>query len=100
MVPLQRRLGKAVRRLRSAAGYSQEGFADHVGVHRTTMGRIERGAFNVTLETLERIARGLRLPASGLLAQAEAEGRRAPPGGARLTAASSPETSAVPRAGS
>jgi transcriptional regulator with XRE-family HTH domain len=75
MVKLQRRLGKAVRRLREAAGFSQEGFADAVGVHRTTMGRIERGAFNVTLATLERIAKGLRIPASALLAEAEGEGR-------------------------
>lgn len=79
MTSLQRRLGKAVRRLRSEAGYSQEGFADHVGVHRTTMGRIERGAFNVTLETIERIAKGLRMPVSRLLAEAEAEGRRGTP---------------------
>jgi transcriptional regulator with XRE-family HTH domain len=91
MIPLQRRLGKAVRRLRAAAGFSQESFADHVGVHRTTMGRIERGAFNLTLETLERVAKGLRMPASALLAEAEAEGRRGPRTGAGAAPATAPD---------
>lgn len=75
-VPLQRRLGTVVRRLRADRGYSQEDFADHVGVHRTTMGRLERGDFNVTLETLQRLARGLDVLPSELLAHAEQEGRR------------------------
>ena len=81
MVLLQRRLGKVVRRLRRDRGYSQEDFADHVGVHRTTMGRIERGDFNVTIETLQRLAKGLGLAASALLSMAEAEGRRSTPAG-------------------
>jgi transcriptional regulator with XRE-family HTH domain len=72
---LQRRLGKAIRRLRQLAGFSQERFADEVAVHRTTMGRLERGDFNVTLETLERLARGLKMSVSSLLAEAEGEAR-------------------------
>jgi transcriptional regulator with XRE-family HTH domain len=81
MAKLQTKLGKAVRRLRTAAGYSQEDFADVVGLHRTTMGKVERGAFNISLETLERLAKGLRMPVSALIAEAEAEGRRTTPGG-------------------
>lgn len=73
MTKLQRRLGKAVRRLREAAGHSQEGFAVVVGVHRTTMGRIERGNFNVTLGTLERLAKALKIPVSSLIAEAEGD---------------------------
>jgi transcriptional regulator with XRE-family HTH domain len=57
--------------LRSAAGYSQEGFADAIGVHRTYMGTLERGDGNPTLETLELIADGLRIPVSELLRAAE-----------------------------
>lgn len=95
-IPLQRRLGVAVRRLRVGRGYSQEGFADHVGVHRTTMGRIERGDFNVTLETLQRLARGLGVPASQLLAQAEQDGRRrAPRGNAQEMATKSADAPAA-----
>ena len=79
-VKLQVRLGRALRRLRAAAGYPQEAFAAAAGVHRTSMGKIERGAFNVTLETLERLAGALGLTAAGLLAEAEREGRRSPAG--------------------
>ena len=75
---LQRKLGKAVRRLRTALGYSQESFADAVGMHRTHMGEIERGESNPTLETLVRLAKQLKLPVSALLAEAEGEGRRPP----------------------
>jgi transcriptional regulator with XRE-family HTH domain len=64
-------LGRTVRALRSAAGYSQEGFADAIGVHRTYMGTLERGDGNPTLETLELIAKGLHLPVSELLRAAE-----------------------------
>lgn len=79
MTKLQTRLGKAVRRLRSEAGYSQEGFADHISVHRTTMSRIERGTMNLSLGIVERVAKGLRMPVSRLIAEAEGEGRRAGP---------------------
>lgn len=75
MTTLQHRLGKAVRRLREAAGYSQEGFAAATGIHRTTMGRIERGAFNVTLGTLERLAKPLGISVSALIAEAESGSR-------------------------
>lgn len=73
MAPLQRRLGKAIRRLRSAQGYSQEGFADHVGVHRTYMGALERGEQNLSLSILEKVARGLRLKPWELLKEADQE---------------------------
>jgi DNA-binding XRE family transcriptional regulator len=36
--------------MRTRAGYSQEGFADAIGVHRTYMGTLERGRGNPTLE--------------------------------------------------
>lgn len=71
MLPLRTRLGHAVRRLRLAAGYSQESFADHVGVHRTYMGAVERGEVNISLDNIERIAGALGLTAGGLLLEAE-----------------------------
>ena len=64
-------LGRTVRALRSAVGYSQEGFADAIGVHRTYMGTLERGDGNPTLETLELIGKGLRIPVSELIRAAE-----------------------------
>ena len=73
MSTLKHRLGKTVRRLRLAAGFSQEAFADHIGVHRTYMGTVERGEVNLTLENIEKIAIGLRLTVWQLLKETEQE---------------------------
>ncbi len=73
MKPLQKRLGRAIRRLRTAAGYSQEDFAVVVGVHRTYMGAVERGEVNISLRNMEKIAGSLEITASKLLLEAEKE---------------------------
>jgi len=73
MTQLQSQLGKAVRRLRQAKKFSQEGFADHIGVHRTYMGAVERGEQNVSLSNLDRIARGLGLKTWEWLREAETD---------------------------
>ena len=73
MQSLQAKLGKAVQRLRKAAGYSQESFADAVGVHRTYAGAVERGEKNISLRNIERIAVTLELKAWELLKEAERE---------------------------
>lgn len=53
---LQRIVGKNLRAYRLERGFSQEAFADHMGVHRTYFGAVERGERNLTLKTLEKIA--------------------------------------------
>jgi len=73
MISLQQGLGRAIVRLRRAAGYSQEAFALKCGVHRTYMTGIERGRHNVSLEIVERIARALGVTAGRLLLEAEKE---------------------------
>lgn len=73
MTALRTKLGRAVRRLRKAAGYSQESFADRCGVHRTYMGAVERGETNISLDNLERISRALNLSTGELLMDAEKE---------------------------
>lgn len=70
---LQIKLGRCVARLRKDAGYSQESFADFVGVHRTYMGSIERGEKNIGLRTIERIAKALKMSPGDLLNEAERE---------------------------
>jgi len=50
-----------VRRLRKAAGLSQEGLADLCGLHRTYIGSIERGEKTVTIATANKIADALGL---------------------------------------
>lgn len=61
MASLSHTFGQTVRSLRAAAGYSQESFADAIGVHRTYMGTLERGDANPTLDMIARIAGGLHL---------------------------------------
>ena len=76
MVPLRRAFGRAVRRLRAAKGYSQERFANHCGINRTYMTAIETGNRNVSLDIIERIAKGLGMDTGSLFAEVEAERRR------------------------
>lgn len=57
--PLSERLGHALRKKRVALGFSQEGFADHIDMHRTYYSAIERGEKNLQLDTLERLSIGL-----------------------------------------
>lgn len=53
---LQRIVGRNLRRHRKKRGFSQEAFADEMGVHRTYFSSVERGERNLTLQTLEKIA--------------------------------------------
>ncbi|MDG4668653.1 helix-turn-helix transcriptional regulator [Mycobacterium sp. 236(2023)] len=64
---LQRIVGRNLRQIRLDRGYSQEAFADYMGVHRTYMGAVERGERNLTLQTLERIADFLEIDPRELL---------------------------------
>jgi transcriptional regulator with XRE-family HTH domain len=69
-------LARAVRRLRSERGVSQERLAERAGVHRVYMGDVENARRNVGLENLTRIARALEVPLSRLILEAEEEARR------------------------
>jgi transcriptional regulator with XRE-family HTH domain len=63
--------GATVRAQRQARGWSQEQFADRVGLHRTYIGDIERGERNVSLINVERISRGLDLSLAALMSEVE-----------------------------
>jgi transcriptional regulator with XRE-family HTH domain len=64
------RLGNALRERRSALGYSQESFADKIGMHRAYYSAIERGEKNLTLGLLLRVAAGLGVKLAVLMAEA------------------------------
>jgi len=55
------KIGKRIRELRKKKGFSQESFADEVGVDRTYMGGIERGERNMATLNLIRIAKALKV---------------------------------------
>jgi len=48
---------------------SQEGLAERAGIHRTYVADIERGARNVGLENIERLAVGLEISISNLFSE-------------------------------
>jgi len=71
---LRARVGQTVRQLRKQLGESQETFAAACGVHRTFVGAVERGEVNLTLASLERLARGLAVDVTRLFAEPAAGG--------------------------
>jgi transcriptional regulator with XRE-family HTH domain len=64
-------LARAIRAARAERGYSQESFATGAGIDRSYYGAIERGEFNVTLDTIVRIGNGLGTSLCDLLARAK-----------------------------
>lgn len=67
---LQAKLGTAIRRRRLAREYSQDSFADAIGMHRAYYSSIERGERNLTLATVQRVADGLGCKMADLMLDA------------------------------
>jgi len=63
-------VGEAIRSARRERGYAQEAFAARVGLDRSYLGAVERGEFNITIDTLLKITDGLGVSASMLLRRA------------------------------
>lgn len=68
---LQHRIASVIRKHREQKEWTQEGFADHIEMHRAHYGRIERGGKDFQISTLERIAAGLGEPVWSLVREAE-----------------------------
>ncbi|OUJ14893.1 hypothetical protein HK27_12645 [Acetobacter orientalis] len=60
-------LAENIRRLRNARNLSQEKLADICGLHRTYVGSVERGERNITLSSLEILAKALDVSVIDLL---------------------------------
>jgi transcriptional regulator with XRE-family HTH domain len=70
---LLRALGQRIRELRNQQGYSQEGFADRCGVHRTFMGTVERGESNLSFHNIAKVSATLGVSLSELFGGLEAK---------------------------
>ena len=61
------RIGRNMKRLRDAKGWSQEELADRAGIHRTYVSGVERGVRNPTATVLEKLAVALEAKRSALV---------------------------------
>jgi len=64
-------LGRAVEEVRNEAGLTQEDVADRIHSDFPSVGGVERGASNPTFSSLLRLARGLEIDLSELIARFE-----------------------------
>lgn len=71
--PLQRRFGAVLRRLREAAGVSQEALAAAARLHRNYVGLLERGQRMPSLLVVQQLADALNTTMTELVQQVERE---------------------------
>ena len=65
------KIGLRVQQLRQAKGWSQDEFAHRANLHRTYVSGVERGIRNPTITVLEKLAAGLEITLSELVALEE-----------------------------
>ena len=61
MKSLPKTIGERIRNYRNREGLSQEELAERCGLHATYIGQLERGEKNATLESMEKIVKGLNI---------------------------------------
>lgn len=64
---LGQRIGAKVRKLRKDQGLSQEELAHRSGIDRTYVSQIERAVKNVTIVSLDKVAKGLGVSLADLV---------------------------------
>ena len=69
--PILIKFGKRVRELRKSQGLSQQKLALKTGLHYTYIGAVERGERNLSLQSMEKITKGLRVNIVELLSSSE-----------------------------
>jgi transcriptional regulator with XRE-family HTH domain len=67
MESIRSKLGRRVRTLRKARGWSQEGLGERASLHPTYVGGIERGERNVSLINLAKLSEAFRISMAELL---------------------------------
>ena len=64
--PILKKFGDNVRALRDAQSLSQEQLAERADLYRTYISSVERGARNLSISSIVRIARALKTSAAAL----------------------------------
>lgn len=67
MDSIQTKLGERIQEIRKERSFSQEDLAFKCGLHRTYISDVERGARNISIRNLKRIAQSLEISLSDLL---------------------------------
>ena len=73
MQKINRRIGQALKSIRSARGMTLEDAAQITGVSKPMLGQIERGQSSPTINVLWKISTGLKIPLSFFCRQPETE---------------------------
>lgn len=63
---IRRRIGRNIKMVREAKGWSQEELAERAELHRTYVSGVERGVRNPTITVLERLALALKVSIGSL----------------------------------
>lgn len=63
---IQQELGKRIRELRKAKGFSQESFARKSGIDRTYIASVEAGKRNISIDNIKKIADALNVTLNDL----------------------------------
>jgi two-component system, response regulator len=66
---VKQEFGTSVKSWRGRRGISQEELAGRAGLHRTYISDVERGVRNVSLESIEKLARALEIPVETLVSR-------------------------------
>ena len=56
-----------MRKIRTQFNISQEKLAEYAGLHRTYIGQVERAEKNITIESMEKISKALKVEVIDLL---------------------------------
>jgi transcriptional regulator with XRE-family HTH domain len=64
---IRKKLGERVMELRKQRGWTQEDLAASSGLSTRSISNIENGVYSVTLDTLEKLAKGFKTRLSNLI---------------------------------
>lgn len=71
MDDIRARFGVRLRKVRTTKGISQEKLGELAGIHRTFVSMVERGERNVTIATVEKLAKALECRMADLMPDPE-----------------------------